>query len=64
MLVNTVRKLRTDRKMTQETLAALVGTSKRTIGNIENCKHDASCELCIRIAKVFGKSVEEIFTIQ
>ena len=64
MLVNTVRKLRTDRKMTQETLAALVCTSNRTIGNIENCKHDPSCELCIRIAQVFGKRVEDIFEIK
>lgn len=64
MLVNTVKELRVSSKMTQDELAALVNTSNKTISNIENCKHDANCELCIRIAKVFGKSVEEIFTIQ
>lgn len=46
--------------MTQDELANLVGVSRTTISAIENGA-SPSIETALRIAKVFGKDVREIF---
>jgi len=58
---NKIRELRTERGMTQEQLAKAVGVSRQSVIAIENGKYDPSLELAYRIAKTFGKSIEEIF---
>ena len=50
-------------EMTQQRLADLVGVSRQTIISIEKQKYTPSVELALRIAKVFGKPVEEIFRL-
>ncbi|EQC1534860.1 helix-turn-helix transcriptional regulator [Clostridium botulinum] len=35
--------------------------SKKTIGHLENEKYNPSLKLAMDIAKVFGKSIEEVF---
>jgi putative transcriptional regulator len=57
-----VRKLRfLHGEMTQEELATRVGVSRQTIIAIERGKYNPSVGLAIRIARVFGVSVEEVF---
>lgn len=38
--------------------------AEETIGNLENGKYNPSLKLAMDIAKVFGKSVEEIFIFE
>ncbi|AAK79431.1 putative transcriptional regulator [Clostridium acetobutylicum] len=47
--------------MKQEQLAKLVGVRRETIEHLENEKYNPSLKLAMDIAKVFGKSVEEVF---
>lgn len=56
-----IRELRKARKLSQEELAAAVGTTRQTITSIEVGKYTASLTLAYRIARYFGLSIEEVF---
>ncbi len=59
---NQVRKLRfLHGEMTQEALADGLGVARQTIIAIEKGKYNPSVGLAIRIARVFGLPVEEVF---
>jgi len=63
-LANNIRRLRFEKnEMSQEELAGLLGVSRQTIHSIEKGKFIPSALLAMRIAKFFGKSVEEVFTL-
>ncbi|MFN2298777.1 MAG: helix-turn-helix transcriptional regulator [Anaerolineales bacterium] len=63
-LGNRIRKLRFEKgEMTQQQLADLIGTSRMTVYSIETGRFVPSTLLALKIAKVFGKPVEEIFFI-
>lgn len=63
-LITKIHELRRERNMQQAELAELVGVRRETIGNLENGKYNPSLKLAMDIAKVFGKTVEEIFTFE
>lgn len=56
-----LRVLRAEREWTQQDLANHVGVSRQTINAIETGKYDPSLGLAFRIARLFGRPVEEIF---
>jgi putative transcriptional regulator len=57
-----VRKLRfLNGEMTQEDLAERVGVSRQTIVAIEKGDYNPSVLLALRIARVFGVPVEQVF---
>ena len=58
---NGVRDLRARLNLTQADLAEKLGVSRQTINAIETEKYDPSLPLAFKIAKIFRKSVEEIF---
>lgn len=58
---NRIKELREIRKITQEQLGKLVGTSRQAINAIETEKFEPSIWLAYDIAKVFGCSIEEVF---
>ena len=58
---NTIRVERARKRMTQTDLAYAVGTCKQNILNIENGKTEPKLGLAMRIAKFFGKKIDEIF---
>lgn len=60
---NTVRVERAIQRLTQQDLAELVGVSRQTINALESEKYVPSTVLALRISDVFGKSVNEIFTL-
>lgn len=63
-LENNLRKLRFEHaEMSQQTLADLIGVTRMTIYSIEKGKYIPSTVLALKIAKVFGKTVEEIFSL-
>lgn len=57
-----IRELRAEANMQQIDLAERVGVRRETIGNLENGRYNPSLKLAMDIAKVFGKTVEEIFS--
>lgn len=63
-LENTLRVERAIRRMTQAELADRVNVSRQAINAIETGKFIPSAVLAIKLARVFGKPVEEIFIIQ
>lgn len=61
---NEIRRLRFEQnEMTQEELALKVGVTRQTIIALEAGKYLPSLLLAIKIARVFGKAVEEVFII-
>jgi len=46
----------------QSGLAEMVGARRETIVHLENGKYNPSLKLAMDIAKVFGATVEELFT--
>ena len=62
MLKTRIKELRAARGMDQAQLAELVGVRRETIGRLENGQYNPSLKLAMDIAKVFGLTVEEIFT--
>lgn len=50
--------------MTQEDLAKRISVSRQTINAMESGKYVPSTVLALKIAKVFGKAVEEIFSLE
>lgn len=63
-LENNLRKLRFEHaEMSQQTLADLIGVTRMTIYSIEKGKYIPSTVLALKIARVFGKTVEEIFSL-
>ena len=63
-LENRLRVERAVSRMTQAELAERVDVSRQAINAIETGKFIPSAVLAIKLARVFGKSVEDIFIIQ
>ena len=61
---NTLRVERAIRRMTQQQLAEQIGVSRQTITAIESKKYVPSTTLALKIARLFGKPVEEIFQLE
>lgn len=62
-LENTLRVERAILRMTQAELAERVDVSRQAINAIETGKYIPSTVLAIKLARVFGKPVEEIFKL-
>jgi putative transcriptional regulator len=58
---NSIRELREARGLSQEELAGKLGVSRQTVNAIENDRYDPMLPLAFKIAKVFGKRIEEVF---
>ena len=56
-----IPELRKINKLSQEELALAVGVTRQTITSIEIGKYTASLVLAYKIAKYFGKSIEDVF---
>lgn len=60
-LLNKVKDYRNGLGINQQELGALVGVSRQTISLIERGDYQPSIVIGLKLAKVFGVSVEEIF---
>jgi len=60
---NAIRIERAIKNITQAELADLIGVSRQTINTIESNRYVPSTVLALKIARVFGKPVEEIFIL-
>jgi len=58
---NRVRTLRTELQWTQAELAERLGVSRQTVHAIEAEKHEPSLSLAFKLAKLFERSIEDVF---
>ena len=58
---NSVRDLRTAKRLSQQQLAEAMQVSRQTINSIEKERYTPSLPLAMALAKYFGKTVEEVF---
>ena len=61
---NNIRVERAIKNITQAELAELISVSRQTINTIESNRYVPSTVLALKIARVFGKPVEEIFILE
>jgi putative transcriptional regulator len=59
---NALRELRTQNGWSQEELGKRLGVSRQTIHAIESEKYDPSLPLAFKIAALFERKIEDIFT--
>ncbi|MBS1746382.1 MAG: helix-turn-helix transcriptional regulator [Bacteroidetes bacterium] len=64
MMKNNIKVERARLNLTQEDLANKVAVSRQTINAMEANKYVPSTVLAMKIAKVFKKTVEEIFILE
>lgn len=64
VLVNTLKVQRARKDLTQEELAELVQVTRKTINTVENGIYIPSTYLALKLAKVLGVTVEELFQIR
>ncbi|MCX6315305.1 MAG: helix-turn-helix transcriptional regulator [Sphingobacteriales bacterium] len=63
MMKNNIKIERAKNGLTQEQLANKVSVSRQTINAMEANKYVPSTVLALKIAKVFNKPVEEVFSL-
>jgi len=61
---NTIRIERAIANITQAELAEKIKVSRQTINAMESNKYVPSTVLALKIARLFGKKVEEIFLLE
>lgn len=59
---NCLKELRAQRGWSQADLAARLGVSRQTVNALEVGKYDPSLPLAFKLARLFGLTIEEIFT--
>lgn len=58
---NLLRVLRAERDWSQAELAERLGVSRQTVNALETGKYDPSLPLAFKIARLFGRHIEDIF---
>ena len=61
---NRLRLARVEQDLTQQQLADLVGVTRQTIGLIEAAKYNPTIKLCLMLARVTGKTLDELFWME
>ena len=64
VLKTRMHEFRKEMNLQQAELAEMVGVRRETIGKLETGKYNPSLKLAMDIAKVFGRTVEEVFTFE
>ncbi len=52
---------RTEKGLSQQKIADLVGATRQTIGLIEKGKYNPTLNLCIKIARALDKTLNDLF---
>ena len=61
---NSIKVSRAERSMTQQQLAEAVGVSRQTVNAIESGRFIPSTVLALKVARLFGKPVEQVFILE
>jgi len=60
-IINRLPELRKAKGLTQEELGQAIGATRVTINYLENGEYLPSLEMAFRLAKFFGKRIEDMF---
>ena len=60
---NRLRLARVESGLTQAQLADLAGVTRQTIGLIEAGGYNPTLNLCVRLARITGKTLDELFWV-
>ncbi|GIP41059.1 transcriptional regulator [Paenibacillus sp. J31TS4] len=63
-MVNRIKELRKERRLSQEDLAQACRVTRQTINAIENNKYDPSLQLAFQLSRVLGVPVDGLFSYQ
>jgi len=58
---NNIKLLRKEKGLRQEDMASLLNVTRQTIIAIENDKYNPTLELAMKLSKLLGKPLEEVF---
>ena len=61
---NNIKELRKQLELRQEDLAKKLDVSRQTIIAIENDKYNPTLELAMKLARLLGTTVEELFILE
>ncbi len=61
MSVSKIKIARVAKDLTQEELAQAVGVTRQTIGLLEAGNYNPTLNLCLRLSKVLGKNLDQLF---
>ena len=61
---NKIEAIRKERGILQDEMAKAMGVSRQTISSLENGRYNPSIMLAYKIAKYFGKTIEEVFVFE
>ena len=59
-----IQELRKANKISQAELADEMGVTRQTIISLEKGRYNASLQLAFKIARYFGKTIEEVFIFE
>ena len=59
-----IQELRKANKISQAELADEMGVTRQTIISLEKGRYNASLELAFKIARYFGKTIEEVYIFE
>ncbi len=63
-MLNKLKLARVALGLTQEDVARRIGVSRQTVNAMEQAKYVPSTVLALKTARLFGKSVEELFVLE
>ncbi|MCI8651932.1 MAG: helix-turn-helix transcriptional regulator [Oscillospiraceae bacterium] len=63
-MTNRIAQLRKERQLSQAELADALEVTRQTIISLESGRYNASLLLAHKIARYFGRSIEEIFLFE
>lgn len=61
---NRIKVARAEKDLSQAELAEQIGVSRQTINSIETGRYIPSTVLALKLARTFGKPVEEFFSLE
>lgn len=61
IIANYVRFYRKQNSLTQVQLGAMIGKTANTISLLENSNVNPNYDICLRLSRVFGLEVQELF---
>lgn len=63
-MLNKLKLARVALGLTQEDVAHRIGVSRQTVNAMEQAKYVPSTVLALKAARLFGKTVEELFVLE
>jgi len=61
LAVNRVKLARIEKEMTQSELGRLCDVTRQTIGLIESDNYNPTISLCLKLCRVLGKNLDDLF---